>query len=517
MTTILNNVDFHLNLKKSQFKTPIEVIKKNFKNLQKLIDKQEILINKNLKLLKSGSLNKSEKLELIKKTISLQETYLKKLKVRVKSHNDFISRLQYRISKLEELKKLNESLKNDENGGGGEGDNDNLNQFYKGEVELLIVDYLLKSSIYNTNTSIDDELTGIQLAKSLKIDKLIDYDVILQGLKIYNEIKEKKNLKILIDWCFENKKNLKLIKEKYNLNLNIEFETYFQKFIELIKIGDVFNALNIANNYLIGYLNEDEHDDDNIGENFEKIVQGAALLCWNLAENTDKAIADTKSQVSRKALSYYDSNIQTDYNISENFKNYKSLLSDDKWTKLADFFLFNFNSLYGIDQDLQICLLLSIGSSSLKTRSCKHRKKDAESSNDNENDVNFDDYLNLTSDSNKDGILKNDCPICSIDLNELTSSLPFSHQIKTNIFENPVMLPNGNIYQFEKLVQFNKSQPKDIFSTKNTGGLTVEYDNEEEEESNKEITMENLELLKIKDPLNGELFDKSDIVKVFPT
>ena len=64
----------------------------------------------------------------------------------------------------------------------------------------------------------NEDLTkkGIKQAEELREKiKTIDYDIIIQGIKIYDEIVINKNLKLLKQWCIENKKNLEFIKIKY--------------------------------------------------------------------------------------------------------------------------------------------------------------------------------------------------------------------------------------------------------------------------------------------------------------
>ncbi|OWB76099.1 hypothetical protein B5S32_g248 [[Candida] boidinii] len=724
----LHSIDFLLRLKKSQFKIPIELIKKNFKNLNKLIEKHNHTVLKyvsSIEKLNNLNENLDKKLLLLNKLISIQESYNKKLSFRVKQHNDFVDRLIIRINYLKTLNQTRNSLIkshtklqddnnnniNDDDISNNSGnhndskksDNDNKNNngmsfnemasYYDNEVNLLLVDYLIKMSNNNYTPATMDSNTGVKLAKFLKLDKLIDYDIILQGLNIYHEIKDKKNLKILIDWCNENKDALKLIRDSNlsssgirkqssslpsssdnrsklrrksssvsttatdrpiedpqnplftksssksrrntisgNTKINnsppvigynsLEFEAHFQNFIEYIKDDNLFEALDILNNHLIDYIDtssssnlnstvndsftfsdiksrsnsskrrkssvisasdflefsnertldslneaaieddeddkdsksrrashskssssaprmiieskyeeddeeEDDNDDDDDDENsendplnknpeafanFSKIQSGAALLFWNslssvvsdAKNNIDDGIAIENSPDSHDkgptmesdirsarrtsaTLSYYDPEVETSFRINNNLKPYKILLDDERWKQLADFFLFNFNELYGIDQKLSLLTILSCGISALKTKSCENhdfnknlnlQKDDPNKQNGNHHHhihhhhshkklngtatLNFDNIINDISKLNdKETMIAtfslNSCPICSTELFELTKELPFSHQIKSNIYENPVMLPNGNIYQRDKLIKLNQN------------------------------------------------------------
>ncbi|OUM52242.1 hypothetical protein BVG19_g1412 [[Candida] boidinii] len=746
----LHSIDFLLKLKKSQFKIPIELIKKNLKNLNKLVEKHNHTVLKyvsSIEKLSNSNENLDKKLLLLNKLISLQESYNKKLSFRVKQHNDFVDRLIIRIKYLKTLNhtrtsliKGHSKLLQDENNNNDNNDNNNntndddvsnssininkaskdstsiihndnktnngmsfneMASYYDGEVNLLLVDYLIKMSNDNYTPSTMESNTGVKLAKFLKLDKLLDYDIILQGLNIYHEIKDRKNLKILIDWCNENKDALKLIRDSnlsgggtrkqsstlsfssdnrsklrrksssistpatdrpiddpqnplfnisssksrrnttvginVNTKLNnppvigynsLEFEAHFQNFIEYIKDDNLFEALDILNNHLIDYIDtssssnlnstandsfsfsdiksrsnsskrrkssvisasdfldfsnertldslnevaieddeddkdsksrrashgvssstprmiieskyeeddeeeyDDEDEDDENSENdplnknpeafanFSKIQSGAALLFWNSlssvvsdAKNSINDSSTTDSKFSKSSLdnhdkdsemdsdirsarrtsatlSYYDPEVETSFRINNNLKPYKILLDDERWKQLADFFLFNFNELYGIDQKLSLLTILSCGISALKTKSCENhdfnknlnsQKDDVNKKSHNNHNrhlnshqnhrhhksngaatINFDNIINDISNLNdKETMIAtfslNSCPVCSTELFELTKELPFSHQIKSNIYENPVMLPNGNIYQRDKLIKINQN------------------------------------------------------------
>ncbi|GMG20278.1 unnamed protein product [Ambrosiozyma monospora] len=578
--TYKNSLELEIQLKRSQFKTPIEVVKKNFKNLQKLVEKHNNQLSKSLKTLESKKTTDSQ-LQALKKIIQQQETFHKKLAFRVKQHNEFISRLQCRFEKLKQLKLMNEAIASiDSKDEMPTRLISQINKFYKEEINLVIVDYLLKTSQKSISTKALDKNPGAQLAKDLNAEKLVDYDVILQGLTIYNEIKLNKNLKILIDWCSENRKSLKLIKEHSKLNVNLEFETHFQEFIEKIKANELYDALEIANKHLIGYMNDSDEGDSTTNDgngteassesdeySFNKITSGAALLWWNaFKENT--ILRQTENQdLLCSPMGFYDSRTREMDKVKANVKPYEDLLNDMKWTKLADFFLYNFNSLYGIDQELPILTLLDIGGSALKTRSCIHRGQESNQngegdnasgsneaissaisynvasstkqskSSENDGDVNFDEVLKQ---SNNNSIFSNECPICSIDLSELTSKLPFSHQVKSNIYDDPVLLPNGNIYEYDKLLKLSETLGKSNHhhqngdgsgsadssgdgpsSSDSAGSSSSEvniFDRADGSEAIDFDTMEPnlLDEYKIRDPLTGEEFERKELVLVFP-
>ena len=75
------------------------------------------------------------------------------------------------------------------------------------------------------------------------------------------------------------------------------------------------------------------------------------------------------------------------------------------------------------------------------------------------------------------------CPICSTELNELARNLPYAHQTKSNVENDPIVLPNGRLYGRERLIEMSAKL-----------GLSPD---------------------KVKDPTTSEIFEASKIRKVF--
>ncbi|ODV95463.1 hypothetical protein PACTADRAFT_3162 [Pachysolen tannophilus NRRL Y-2460] len=541
-----HSLDIHLLLLKSSFKIPLEVIKQNFRSLTKLIEKQNqtLLLNINKLVLVDS---KSEKLNSLHKIVKNYELFLTNLKKKIDEHNEFVSRIETRFKKLQELEELESNFsknKDDINPMSPE-----LLNWHRDQINLLINNYLLRSNDFKE----DEPNSGLQLIYDLNFNKLIDYDVIINGLKIYQRIKNNKDLSVLIEWCNENKKNLKTMS---NNSYNLEFETYYQKFIELIKNNEIFKGLEIAKKILInddsliyrngkssigtttGINSNGIRDGKNftkkasniIGNNLERLTEISGLILYSavdthqmLEQEQDDdddddndavdGVDDDDDDVSTNLmdvddpLSYYDQSLNPSIKFNRNFnQNYEKLLSKDKWNKLANFFLYSYNSIYGIEQNLEFLIMLSIGISSLKTKSCYHDiysksgtsgngNNDIENKEDaNEKDVDdridFKQFIpapragnaystggllkhkkagncgknstyngNNSSNTNNDLLVNytNNCPICSLELTNISKSLPYSHQIMSNIFDNPILLPNGNIYQLDKLLKLNES------------------------------------------------------------
>ncbi|VEU23809.1 DEKNAAC104792 [Brettanomyces naardenensis] len=534
LSDTLCSPEFYLDLKGSQFKIPVELAKKNFKNLQKMIEKHKSGVAKHFKQLKEADLAKQEKLRIVNKMIQSQEVFNKKLSVRVSQHNEFIERLICRIDRVKRLEAIGKRARNgsdDESETDGKVApvallSDELVDFYKDEINLLVINFLLKTSKGEDPLHSLETNPGYQLAKHLKLTKLIDYDVILQGLSIYNKIKLNKNLKLLVAWCSENKKSLSQNRQKSKTDTNLEFETYFQRFIEMIKEGDLYGALEIANKNLVDYV-DNEKEEEEVAEksNFDKLSTGVALLWYSMIRDSTqnmirKSMQVTEGEEEIQAVDYYDAGYQMLDGIRENIEPYEELLDDRKWSKLADFFLFNFNLLYGLDQRIPLLNMLSIGGAVLKTKTCLTPLKDTD-------DVSFGRILNDIT-PNSEWLKKfttNQCPICSPDLKELMHILPCSHQVKSNIYDDPVLLPNGNIYPSEKLLMINRNMHYKKGEDEN-GDTEKDDDEDGDDEAYEDLfttgikgdaLWKKLSKFVIKDPATGENFHAEQLVKVYPT
>ncbi|EAW24165.1 FYV10 family protein [Aspergillus fischeri NRRL 181] len=76
------------------------------------------------------------------------------------------------------------------------------------------------------------------------------------------------------------------------------------------------------------------------------------------------------------------------------------------------------------------------------------------------------------------------CPICSTELNELARNMPYAHHAKSYVESDPIVLPNGRIYGQQRLLDMSKK-----LGCVETG--------------------------KVKDPTTGEIFDESEMKKVY--
>ncbi|RCK58231.1 Protein FYV10 [Candida viswanathii] len=498
-------LNFHIQTHQTQFKIPVELIKKNFKTIQKLIEKQKKQLTDDIaKIKRAQALSSAAKLELIQRLIRNFEAFQKKLTLAVKKDEEFRSRLITRLENLLELlqfvagletKGAGEEGEREGAATGGNGDdeadkvldlhNPNLINWYRDQTNLLIIDYLIKS-----NTRSDANI-GLLLLKNLaetnpKLMKLIDYDLFENFNQVFVSIVQDHDLTMIIAWFNENRNALKKISS------NLEFEINYCKFLTLIEKGDINEAINYSRENLSSYGNKENYSDQdsvNHAMNLERLKSLGGLLVFRSMEQEENSNSLT---FSNKLMIN-----------SVQFKEYQKLLSNERWESLSQCFIENFTKLYGITKNYPIYIYLSAGLSSLKTKSCYHNAentifKDPNAAQDAmEMDKGGGEEEKMLTDRKYRGpnhyyqILNkiNNCPVCSPELFKLSQNLPYA-QLITNIFNNPFKLPNGNIYPFDKLLSPNDK----YLLEKNTL----------------------LRLNKIKDPLTKEIFYIDHCIRVFP-
>ncbi|ONH66320.1 Protein FYV10 [Cyberlindnera fabianii] len=396
------SVDMHVRMLESSFRIPHEAIKRNLKTVQKLDEKQ---FKKTDELLKNLSKCKTQKDKLakLKQMITNAKQYEKKMKARVAVEQDHRERIEARIEKIKELKELKEAENSDEEDASStELHQNRLLKWYRDRTNLLIADYLLKN-----HESIENN-PGILLLKNLGFEKLVDSDMILVSNRISKSILNK-DLSQLITWINDNKSYLKKIKS------NLEFEARFQQYIELIKANDISSALSVFSENLTPFTDS----------NFEEIKIAAGMLVF-----TKKII-----------------NAPT----SGNYDRYNHLLSPTRYKKISDLFLKIFYRLHCIPEDDPLLVYLSIGISSLKTRSCICVD---ESTAPMDLETILTQKLN---NSQSKTMQHNSCPVCALEFQQLSGQLPYSHNVNSHLFDNPVMLPTHNIFDKAKLSAYTET------------------------------------------------------------
>ena len=542
-------INFHIQSRQTQFRIPIELIKKNFKNIQKLIEKEKKQLSEDILTIKSSDQTPQLKLELIRKVIKRFEAFKKKLELSIAKDEDYRERLICRLNNLKVLEECidkeeehKEEESNDESPTSQDIQEDDpplnlhnpkLINWYRDETNLLIIDYLIKS---NTNK---DQNIGLSLLNNLSlsnpnIKKLLDFDLYSNFNQVFISIVTDHQLTLIIAWFNENRTNLK------KLNSNLEFEINYCKFLSLIDQGDVNEAIKFSQLNLSKYGNKknyQDNDDENYEYNLNKLKEIGGLLVYMAIKH--KPIADetndnmnilnnigdegnksgpletdsstsiyppclSKFQFSAPSTSLLSSTSSFSSNIISNsprFHEYQRLLSDERWNSLSQCFIENFTKLFGISKNYPLFIYLSAGLSSLKTKSCYHNVENTIFREDSAHQESIESIykkdLAVLTDKKYRGpnqyykLLNkiNNCPVCSPELYKLSMNLPYA-QLITSIFNNPFKLPNGNIYPFDKLL--NPSEK--YLSEKNTL----------------------LRMGKIKDPLTREIFLIDNCVRVYP-
>ena len=555
--------DSYLSLRSSQFKVPVELAKKNLRNIQRLNKKQTSILKICLKRLQEKKLSKSQKLKAIEKLISLQKSFHREIVRRARQHNEFINRLVLRaerLTKFEELvneagkyKKRDHTLEDqlgtpfglflDGNNGtsdtsGQRGNasfsrtrngsqeycqsiiseltqkretrvhklNEQIKEFLNSEIYLNVIEYLLRTSTGENFATQKEENIGTTLAKHLGLTKLIDWDVILQGITIYHRIKNHKDLKILIAWCTENEKKLKQLNIQSPKGTDLAYETSFNLFVSSIEQLQLFEAINIASNNLIGH-STDIYDDSSSGEILQTADTSSILFDRLLGPGLIYYSTIRKAATSPWNIPGYSAESRTKNNIDEtdcvvkfvgfdkrqelirsNLQMYEKQLGDGKWEALADFFLLNFNALYGLESSVPLVDLLEVGLPVLKTRYCDLYK----GMTDNKGP--FAEYMVPS------------CPICSSTFGEYHCK--YSHQIVSNIFADPVLTPDGYIFSSLKLYNAALGYERAQHSNKK--------DNNNQRRIKGPIVWPSLSSMHVMNPLTGDKITPSNIRKVFP-
>lgn len=448
-------VNFSIQSRQVQFAIPTELIKKNLKSIQKLVEKLKKQTAEEVAAIKKNpQLSAEQKLQHVRKLIRNYETFQKKLKAAVQKDEDYRQRLAHRGKHLAKLSEFAIAKTDDDQV--LDLHNEKLISWFRQEANLLIVDYLLKS-----NTRRDTNL-GRQLMDGLAstfddvlLDKLIDADVYESFNRVYISI-EDHDLEPILAWYNENKNALK------KFGSNLQFEIHYCRYLLIIELGSVAEAIAYCKLHLAPYANRSHYTDDdliNFDSNLKRLTKvGAPLVYASLRLGSKPSVLNNS-------------------------------LAEERWRGLSQCFTDDFTRIFAIPKTYPLLIYLAAGLSSLKTKSCYCNKENT-IFGPHQPDKLFAPARNLPlrGPNYYYRILKkiNQCPVCLPELFQLAQSLPYA-QLLTSIFNNPFKLPNGNIYPFDKLVDSDNSAHNDLFRQG-----------------------------KLLDPLTQETFLIDDCVRVYP-
>ena len=143
-------LNFMVQSRQVQLSVPGELIKKNLKTIQKLIEKtRKQLLDEIAHVKNDQHLTAEQKLVTIRKLIRSVEQMQCKLRALVNRDDDFRRRLTARAARLGQLRQYTLEAKNDSDGDDLQLDlhNEEFIGWLRDEANILVIDYLLKSSL----------------------------------------------------------------------------------------------------------------------------------------------------------------------------------------------------------------------------------------------------------------------------------------------------------------------------------------------------------------------------------
>lgn len=494
------STDFHLKLNEQLFHIPHELLRKNVRQVHKLIERESALLQSSFEevdqALQSGTLDQDKlaltKLnEIIRKVDQLE----RKLSRRVDEELKLLERIDSRLRFFQELQDAKVSQ-----------DVSKLTDWYQKYTNVLIADYLIRNDQVHTSSLQDGEESfllqegklwnpGVTYLKQQELDSLLDYDIMLSANRISKSLTVDHNLEPLLHWIGENKVFL-----KKNRSF-LEFEARLQDYVELLKAGDYKNAISRFQSFLLPFVESNYAD--------LKLASGLLVFINSCRQEVAAPIEDTidpqiisnderkpetslrskddiygyffRRKVAKKPPTRptFDKAIFTQYNKNADFARYTELLDQRRWSTLNELFTKEYYSMYGISHNEPLLMYLSLGISTLKTKECLHHEEFSSSDNPA-----MDDFL-------KNDVLGSKCPVCSKEFAPIAKDLPYAHHTQSKLFENPVMLPNGNIYDAKKL--------KALAAKLNRANLA------------------NLKDSEVMDPIDKKRYSESDFITMYPT
>lgn len=522
------DVDLHLKLNEQLFHIPYSLLQKNYTKFQSKLSHYTASIQHSTdqinSLLSSKCLN-DDKLALkeLNNCIKNIESLERSINSLVNNELEILNRIEQRIKFFNDLQQQQQQQQGNDKSG--------LIQWYQRFTNLLIGDYLTR----NGTLQEPQDNSGVVYLKQHNLEDILDYHILLNANKISKSLLQDHDLTNLIQCIKENESYLN------DKNSNLEFKTRFQQYIEFLKEHDYTNAIKCYQQHLVKF----------ISTNFNELQIASGLMVYmetcqrilstqteniNNTTNNNNQLNDFNSIPLNEKLSIYQENPSIAYNRffkkkkinihsktipkpssilsnqndkffqKNNLLQYLDLLGDENWIKLNELFLDEYYEMYGISKNEPLLIYLTLGISALKTKACLH------------DDSTIENYTNIIQTSNpyiNDTTIKqlpqkrkshsdsngmeidqldanyNFCPVCSDSFKIIAKDLPYAHHTESKLFENPVMLPNGNIYDAKRLELL---------------ALNLKV---------KQITP--LHEGEVFDPIDKQIYLKTDFVKMYPT
>ncbi|PYH40667.1 FYV10 family protein [Aspergillus saccharolyticus JOP 1030-1] len=306
LTSTRLNAENHLLLDQSLLRVPHELARRNFKSVQRLVEREREHVLPALRDMADISMSKSQTpdqtIAALDAMISRMQGLKRKMENLHQEEKGIHEQSRKRIQHLESLSHISslEDVKYD--------------QWSRVRLNRLIVDHMLRSGYLES---------ARQLAREKGIEGLVDLSVFVQCQRIADGLRQGET-KDALQWCGENKAALK--KSQYNL----EFELRLQQYIELIRSGDktrFIDAMMHAKKYLAPFKETQSAE----------IHRAAGLLAFP---------RDTETEP------------------------YKSMYSHERWNSLSVLFVRTHHELLSLSSRPLLHIALSAGLSALKTPSC---------------------------------------------------------------------------------------------------------------------------------------------------
>ncbi|KAJ5736583.1 uncharacterized protein N7483_001708 [Penicillium malachiteum] len=400
LTSVQLNPESHYILEQPLLRVPHELARKNFKTVQRVVEREKEYVIPALLDAANGSISLNQTPDQTLAALDAMISRMQGLKRKMEGLQEEERRIQDQSRKrIQHLQALDQipSLADVK-----------YDQWSRVRLDRLLVDHMLRSGHAES---------AKQLAQEREIEDLVDIGVFTQCQRIVHSLSQG-DTKDALQWCGENKAALK--KSQHNL----EFEVRLQQYIEMVRSPDQSKKLEAilhARKYLIPYRDAQGRE----------VMKAAGLLVYN---------QKTRSEP------------------------YKNLFSPERWTYLSSLFVKTHHELLSLPSQPLLHIALSGGLSALKTPLC-HSAYTSPSSN---------------SQSTKTSV----CPICSTELNELARKMPYAHHSKSYVEPDAIVLPNGRVYGKARLLEISK----------NLGAVDEG---------------------KVKDPTTGQVYDESEMKKVY--
>eukprot|EP00842_Homolaphlyctis_polyrhiza_P005400 jgi/Hompol1/5861/HPOL_001115-RA len=289
-----------LNLEQPLIRVPLEQLKKAFRTSQKYIEKEMTTLSTQMDAAMAKAPTKPEEAIAILDTTLTKLQNLKRKLAETKVEEDlYANRTRIRIDHLAEMMQI-PSL-----------ETESYTRWSKIRLSRILVDYMLRQGLIESAT---------MLAKSANIEELVDIELFTQSRKIEDSLAQKSCTECL-QWCNENKSNLKKIKSTLEFNLRL------QEYIELVRSRSLAQAITYARKYLTPW--SETH--------MREIQQAMGLLAFN--PSTDCG-------------------------------SYRMLYSPSRWNQLIDQFLSDNYTLSCLTLEPLLHTTLQAGLSALKTTTC---------------------------------------------------------------------------------------------------------------------------------------------------